>query len=130
MYKSTKILIVIAIALNMSTGCSEECDSQKFSSYCEGDTIVYCAYEGGIENTSNETVIREVCSEIDNNTPYCIEAPNEKNLFLRANCVISKIRDPNCNLEEPLKPYCSDNTTHSCYYGYTTHVSNKGTCSE
>lgn len=130
MYKSNKVIIAVLVSLKFLVGCSEECDSQKFSSYCDGNTLVYCAYDGGVENASEQTVISEDCSERDPNAPFCVEAQNEKNPESRANCVISKTKDSSCSLEEPFKPYCMDTATHYCYYGYTKWVSGKGTCSE
>jgi hypothetical protein len=78
MYKNIKILAIVLINLKFIASCSEECDSEKFSSYCEGNTIVYCAYDGGIENAEKQTVIYENCSDSSNFTPFCVEAQNEK----------------------------------------------------
>lgn len=126
-----KISIVLILFLSFfSQGCDEECDDNKFSSYCSGDILYYCSYDGGVENTSKLTVIEKKCSDRDPETPYCIEAQNEENPRLRASCVISKMKDPNCNIQDPLKSYCKNTSTHNCYYGYTTYVSGKGMCSE
>lgn len=130
MCKKIKNIIILILTLVTLTGCSEECDSQIFSSYCDGNTLVYCAYEGGIENSSQQTVISEDCIDRDPNAPFCVEAQNEKDPESRANCVISKTKDPNCSLEEPFKSYCKNTFTHYCYYGYTKWVSGKGDCSE
>lgn len=130
MYKMSKSVIILLVGSRFLMGCSEECNSQSFSSYCDGNTLVYCAYDGGIENASEETVIYEDCSKRNADSPFCVEAPNENNLFLRANCVISKTKDPNCSLEDARGSYCMDTAKHDCYYGYTSYVSGKGMCSE
>jgi hypothetical protein len=130
MYNKAKIVVAVLVSLKFLASCSEECDSKKFSSYCDGNTIVYCAYDGGIENTSKQTVIYEECSDSSSDTPFCIEVQSEKDPELRASCVISKAEDPNCSAEDPFKFYCIDTARHKCYYNYTKHVSSKGVCSE
>lgn len=125
-YKKTTIILTASLAF-AAYGCAEECNSDKFSSYCDGNTIVYCAYDGGIENADRQTVIHEDCDIYDK---FCMEVPRAEDPDLRARCVISKTKTPDCSSEEPLKNYCKNNSTHHCYYEYLTWVSGKSSCSE
>ena len=123
-------IIALCVVACSAYACDEECDSEKFSSYCDGNTIVYCAYDGGIEDADKQTVIHEECADGDPNTPFCVEVADAKDPDLRARCVISKTKTPDCSAEEPLKRYCKNNSIHHCYYEYLTWVSGRSSCSE